>query len=328
MLQLGILVDSARKQQALDQLVARSGHKVARHVSLSAAESANQALAGQGSLAESGVDAWLVDIAEDYCDDQHLLEQLFAQSRVPIILSDSSEFAPGTEEHSAWLRRTGIRLQRLRGDINLQQTNPAHELWVLAASTGGPAAVKRFLAQLPANLGIAFLYVQHIDASQAATLNRMMSNAGNYPAMVATQGLVLEANSLTLVTARDPVEVLENGTLAVNYGQSWKGSYAPSIDQIAANVARIYRERSGLIIFTGMGDDGAASCRLLKQVGGKAWAQAPDDCTSDSMPVSAIATGCISLSGTPEYLARALAQLKQTPVTNNRQEQYRQGPSS
>jgi chemosensory pili system protein ChpB (putative protein-glutamate methylesterase) len=304
MLQLGILVDSAQKQQALSQLVAQSGHKVGCHLLLSARDAANR------QLMEQPLDAWLVDIAEDYCDDQQLLEQLFAQSRVPIILSDSSEFAPGSDAHSAWLRRTSLRLQRLRGDINLQQAHPASELWILAASTGGPAAVKRFLAHLPANLGIAFLYVQHIDAHQAVTLNRMMSNAGSYPAMVATQGVVLEANSLTLVTARDPVEILENGTLALNYGQSWKGSYAPSIDQIAANAARIYRERCGLIIFTGMGDDGTASCRLIKQVGGKAWAQSPDDCTSDSMPVSALATGCVSLSGTPEYLARALAQLK------------------
>lgn len=304
MLQLGILVDSAHKQQALTDLIAQSGHTVGCHLLLSTREAANQ------HALEQPLDAWVVDVAEDYCDEQQLLEQLFAQSRIPIILSDSSEFPPGSEDHSAWLRRTGLRLQRLRGDINLQQANPASELWVLAASTGGPAAVKRFLAQLPANLGIAFLYVQHIDANQAATLNRMMSNAGSYPAMVATQGVVLEANSLTLVTARDAVEILENGTLVVNYGQSWKGSYAPSIDQIAANAARIYRERSGLIIFTGMGDDGAASCRLIKQVGGKAWVQSPNDCTSDSMPVSALATGCVSLSGTPEYLARSLAQLR------------------
>ncbi|MCE3251063.1 MAG: chemotaxis protein CheB [Cellvibrio sp.] len=304
MLQLGILVDSAQKQQALTHLVTQSGHKVGCHLLLPAPKAASQ------KLAEHALDAWVVDVAEDYCDDQQLLEQLFAQSRVPIILSDSSEFAPGSEAHSAWLRRTGLRLQRLRGDINLQQANPANELWLLAASTGGPAAVKRFLAQLPANLGIAFLYVQHIDANQAVTLNRMMSNAGSYPAMVATQGVVLEANSLTLVTARDAVEILENGTLVVNYGQSWKGSYAPSIDQLAANAARIYRERCGLIIFTGMGDDGAVSCRLIKQVGGRAWVQSPDDCTSDSMPVSALATGCVGLSGTPEYLARSLAQLK------------------
>ncbi len=300
MLRLGILVDSAAKQQILAQLIAKSGHKLAHQLLLGQARSL---------VEDENLDAWLVDVAEDYADELQLLETLFSRSRVPVILSDSSEFSAGSEEHTAWLRRTSLRLQRLRGDINLQQVEPASELWVLAASTGGPAAVKRFLAALPANLGIAFLYVQHIDANQAVTLNRMMTNAGSYPALVASQGLVLEANSLTLITAKDPVELLGNGTLMVNYGQAWKGDYAPSIDQVAANAAQIYRERSGLIIFTGMGDDGAASCRIMKQVGGQVWVQRPDDCTSDSMPVSALATGCVGLSGTPEYLAKALAKL-------------------
>lgn len=300
MLRLGILVDNPAKQQVLAQLIAKSGHKLAHQLLLGHAREL---------VDDENLDAWLVDVAEDYADEQQLLENLFSRSRIPVILSDSSEFTAGSEEHSAWLRRTSLRLQRLRSDINLQQAEPAQELWVLASSTGGPAAVKRFLAALPGDLGIAFLYVQHIDANQAVTLNRMMTNAGNYPALVASQGLVLDANSLTLITAKDPVELLGNGTLMVNYGQAWKGDYAPSIDQVAANAAQIYRERSGLIIFTGMGDDGAASCRIMKQVGGQVWVQRPDDCTSDSMPVSALATGCVGLSGTPEYLAKALAKL-------------------
>nr|WP_324257366.1 chemotaxis protein CheB [Cellvibrio fontiphilus] len=296
MLRLGLVVDNTAKQKALAQLVAQAGHKVGQCL----------LIGSENQLAtDSELDAWLVDIAEANQDLQ-LLDDLFAQSRVPVILSDSSEFSAGSEQHTAWLRRTSMRLQRLRGDINLQQNTPASELWILAASTGGPAAVKRFLAELPGDLGVAFLYVQHIDAQQAVTLNRMMSNAGHYPAMVATQGLVLTANSLTLITAKDPVELLDNGTLMVNYGQHWKGSYAPAIDQIAANAARIFRARCNMIIFTGMGDDGAASCRLIKQVGGKVWVQSPDDCTSDSMPVAALATGCVSLMGTPEYLAKAL----------------------
>ena len=300
MLRLGILVDSAPKQQVLAQLIAKSGHQLAHQLLLGQA---------QALVDDTNLDAWLIDVAEDYADEQHLLEDLFSHSRIPVILSDSSEFKPGTDEHNAWLRRTGLRLQRLRSDINLQQAEPASDLWVLAASTGGPAAVKRFLAALPADLGVAFLYVQHIDANQAVTLNRMMTNAGSYPALVASQGLVLEANSLTLITAQDCIEVLSNGTLAIHYGRGWKGDYAPSIDQVAANVAQVYRESCGLIIFTGMGDDGAASCRLVKQVGGQVWVQRPDDCTSDSMPVCALATGCVGLSGSPEYLAKALAKL-------------------
>jgi chemosensory pili system protein ChpB (putative protein-glutamate methylesterase) len=307
MLRLGLLVDNSTKQKALAQLVMQAGHKVGVSLVLDGHTRPDMS---------AELDAWLVDIAEasdaeQSHDDQQFLDTLFTQSRIPVILSDSSEFSAGSDGHTAWSRRTSIRLQRLRSDINLQQANPASELWLLAASTGGPAAVKRFLAQLPANLGIAFLYVQHIDAHQTVTLNRMMSNAGNYPAMAATQGRVLAADSLTLITAGEPVELLDNGTLILNRGQQWKGSYAPSIDQIAANAARIYRARCNLIIFTGMGDDGAASCRLIKQVGGKVWVQSPDDCTSDSMPVSALATGCVSLSGTPEYLAKALVAAHQ-----------------
>jgi chemosensory pili system protein ChpB (putative protein-glutamate methylesterase) len=304
MLRLGLLVDNSAKQKTLAQLVTQAGHQVG----------ASLILGKQGGLTDHrDLDAWLVDIAEDGGaaldpDEQQFLEELFSQNRIPVILSDSSEFSIGTEEHNTWSRRTSVRLQRLPGDISLQQANPAAELWLLAASTGGPAAVKRFLAELPANLGVAFLYVQHIDAQQAVTLSRMMTNAGAYPAMAASEGRVLAANSLTLVTAGEPIELLSNGTLRLKPEQPWKGDYAPSIDQIAANAARIYRERCNLIIFTGMGDDGAASCRLIKQVGGKVWVQSPDNCTSDSMPVSALATGCVSLMGSPEYLASALVR--------------------
>lgn len=302
MLRLGLVVDNTAKQKTLAQLVAEAGHRVDYQLLVDGQ---------QGQAQPPELDAWLVDLAEQE-QDSTMLERLFGQTQIPVILSDSSECERDAEAQAAWLRRTSQRLQRLRSDINLLQTAPAQELWLLAASTGGPAAVKRFLAQLPADLGIAFLYIQHIDAEQAVTLNRMMSKAGHYPAVTATQGLVLAANSLTLITAKDPVELLSNGTLMVNHGQQWKGSYAPAIDQVAANAARIYREHCNMIIFTGMGDDGAASSRLIKQQGGKVWVQSPDDCTSDSMPSAALATGCVSLMGTPEYLAKALVAARKS----------------
>jgi chemosensory pili system protein ChpB (putative protein-glutamate methylesterase) len=298
-LRLGILTDSAPKQQALAQLVAQSGHQLCYQLLL-APEAA--------SIASPQLDAWLVDVAEEYPDDHHLLEQLFSESPVPVLFSDSTEFPPGSHEHSAFLRSTAQRLRRLSGDINLQQANPAQDLWILAASTGGPAAVKRFISKLPDNLGVAFLYVQHIDPYQTAPLIKMMTSAGGYPSIVANTGMVMEANRLILVTAADHVEILENRTLAVTQGQGWNGDYAPSIDQICANAARIYRQQCGLIIFTGMGDDGADSCRLIKQLGGKVWVQTPTDCTIDSMPVSALATGCVEMTGTPETLAQLLSK--------------------
>src|SRR5690606_15360447 len=134
---------------------------------------------------------------------------------------------------------------------------------------------------------------------------RMMGSAGRYSAQLATDGRVLQQDSLTLVTADRRVDILENGTLSIS-DERWTGCYAPSIDQVVANVARTYRDASGLIMFTRMGDDGADSCRLLKQQGGQVWAQTPASCTSSSMPEAALANGCVNFTGTPVELAHQL----------------------
>src|SRR5690606_26281434 len=137
------------------------------------------------------------------------------------------------------------------------------------------------------------IYVQHIDTNYATTLIRMISSAGYYPAALAGHGSVLQRDSVTLVTAERRVDILENGTLVMTQ-EPWGGCYAPSIDQVVANVARSYRERCGLIIFTGMGDDGAVGSRLVKQQGGQVWVQTPDSCASPSMPEAALATRCVN----------------------------------
>lgn len=313
-LRIGILVDSLLKQQYLTTVIAQSQHQVG--------------FRGMASLpatdlpdVNKDIDAWIIDIAESpeagihelNAVEPRALDYLLEHVTVPVILNDSSDHASGSAEHSAWLRRITQRLRHLSGEVNLQLAERTSHLWVLAASTGGPAAVKEFLSHLPGALGIAFIYVQHIDTPYAPTLLKMMGTAGSYPAALASHGCVLQADTLTLVTAERRVDVLQNGTLAIT-NESWSGCYSPSIDQLAANVARIYRERSGLIIFTGMGDDGAASGRLIKQQGGQVWIQSPASCTSSSMPESALATDCVSYSGTPTELAQHLALFMTQPT--------------
>lgn len=307
-------MDSSLKQQYLGNMVVQAGHNIGFAYVLSAS-------AALPSL-DQKVDAWVVDVSEP--DDGEgdseqkaamvaLLNDLLEQPRVPVIVNDAVELTQGSADYNNWVRRMLQRLERLSGDINLQAGGGASEVWVLAASTGGPAAVKDFLKQLPAELNIAFVYVQHIDSGQAETLVKMMTSAGRYAVSIAKQGSVLSDNTITVVTADRSVNIHDNGTLVVSKNP-WGGCYSPSIDQVTANVARVYRQRSGIIIFSGMGDDGAASCRLMKQQGGKVWVQSPEQSTIASMPESAIATGTVSFIGTPSELADALAKLKSTKL--------------
>lgn len=311
-LRLGILVDTLLKQQYLTTMIAQSGHRICYRGLISVTVDELPDI-------NTAIDVWIIDAAEDAGDEDETgvnhaespvvsaMDYLLEYVTVPVILNDSSDQVPGSESHKAWLKRMTQRLHHLSGEINLQQANRASRLWVLAGSTGGPAAVKDFLRHVPSGLGLAFLYVQHIDTNYAATLIKMMGSAGQYSAELASHGTVLQQDSLALVTAERRVDVMENGTLSVQ-SETWGGCYAPSVDQIAANVARVYRENSGLIIFSGMGDDGAASSRLIKQQGGQVWVQTPSSCASSSMPDAALATGGVSFSGTPEALAQQLTR--------------------
>lgn len=308
-LSIGILVDTPLKQQYLGNMVVQAGHKIGYSYSLVSGTALPKV--------EKTIDAWVVDVAADWDDNEsnhpnqnlaQFIDELLEQTLVPVIVNDTAEPTQTSSDYNNWLRRMLQRLERLSGDVNLQVNTGATEVWVLAASTGGPAAVKDFLKQLPPALNIAFVYVQHIDAGQADTLVKMMSSVGHYAVSIAKQGSVLSQNTISLVTADRSVSILDNGTLVVGKN-AWAGFYSPSIDQVAANVARVYRQRSGIIVFSGMGDDGAASCRLIKQQGGKVWVQSPAQCTIASMPEAAIATGTVSFMGSPIELADALGRL-------------------
>lgn len=297
MLRVGMLTDTSSKQQVLSQLITHAGHHVGCQLHL------------KDGVDEADFytnDAWLIDVDQDYCDLGHLVEAIIAQDHRPVIVSDSSDYRIGSDEHGEWKRRTRLRLERLRGDINLEYVAPAQRVWVLAASTGGPAAVKRFLQALPPNLGIALLYVQHIDAGQTESLQKMMQNASAYGCQMGNQGAVLAPNTLTLIDPATVTDLIPNGTLSCHEDTHWKGDYAPCIDQVTINAANIYRQRCGVIIFSGMGDDGATGCKIVHQVGGRVFIQTPTDCTSDAMPQAALTTNCVDFVGLPEELAQHL----------------------
>ncbi len=292
-LQVGLVVDSPGKQIPLSQVILQAGHRVICHWVLS-----------QGDAPElKSPQIWLLDISSDFEGESELLDQILRQDQIPLLLIDSRD----TDDPIGWSKKIQQRLQQLVGDIELHKQKAANECWILAASTGGPAAVSRFIQELPATLPIAFLYVQHIDPKQSESLARSFSKNSGFPCDVVEHGSVLSAGKIHLIASRERVELLPNRTLYIHTDTEWNGSYIPSINQLVANIAYIYKQACGLIIFTGMGDDGAASCRLLHQQGGTVWAQTAESSTSDSMPLAAIATSCVSLTGTPEQLAHALA---------------------
>ncbi|WP_179957767.1 chemotaxis protein CheB [Exilibacterium tricleocarpae] len=305
-LRIGILADTSLQQHALRSVVLEFGYTVA--VSHLVAQVAEPQLV-------AAVDAWIVhaDLANAQAQE---LDNWLGNIAVPVIFGEGPVPPPTAQDYAGWARRLRGKLQQLAGAINLEQraAPAAEQLWVLAASTGGPKAVDTFLCALPAGMGISFIYVQHIGAEFDRTLAQVTGRGSHYPARVAAHGEVIVENTVVVVATDKVVEILDNGTLAL-LDEPWPGPYQPSADQVIANVARACGERSGVIVFTGMGDDGAVGVRLMHQQGGRAWVQAPQTCTVASMPDAALATGCVDYVGSPEALALQLASVTQAAVT-------------
>src|SRR5690349_23040828 len=69
----------------------------------------------------------------------------------------------------------------------------------IGASAGGLEAFTRLLRQLPADLGCAFVLVQHLDASHPSLLPEILARATAMPVNAASDGELVSANRVYVI---------------------------------------------------------------------------------------------------------------------------------
>lgn len=250
-------------------------------------------------------DAWLLD--ESAADHDDVLVQV-AEGDAPFLIVDEEPPAMHDAHFPLWKRRLLDKAEELTGSIGrLHSPEPAPAaVWVLAASTGGPEAVNEFLGQLAPNLPIAFVYAQHIEAPFDAVMTASLARRHNHLQAILCEGEQrLRRGQVLVMPVANQVRFLPFHR-AVASRPPWEGQFQPAIDQVVAELARLYQNRCGVIVFSGLCDDGAFGCRRIQALGGKVWVQAPATCVSADMPNAALATGTVTRQGTPTELAQAL----------------------
>lgn len=255
------------------------------------------------------IDAWLLDLGEDPAVDA--LDKLTENSSLPLLVNDHIPSPQHIEEFSYWRRRLLQKLEEVavrrdhRHD-NASASEWAAHVWVLAASLGGPDAVKQFLDALEPGLPLALVYAQHIEQSSNALLANIGRNSA-YPASLAVDEQRLQPGHILVVPTHRELRFLPQGRVIATH-KPWTGRYQPAIDQVIAELAKVYRDQLGVIVFTGTCNDGEIGCRVAKVHGATIWAQTPASCLSDSMPLAAAGTGGVSFQGSPAELAQELSR--------------------
>jgi len=194
----------------------------------------------------------------------------------------------------------------LASDLNLYKNNIPEQstnVWVLGASIGGPEAVKIFLSKIPEELPVAFVLAQHLGDGFIPLLAGQLDNISCFTVKEGIDGDILKHGEVVIVSVEQRMALDSKGKIKF-LKENWAGHYKPSINSVIEDVTNYYQKQSGVIIFSGMGNDGALACqKFLQQYEGKVWAQSSDTCVVSSMPDSVRQANLVSFSGSPEALA-------------------------
>lgn len=161
-------------------------------------------------------------------------------------------------------------------------------LFAIGASAGGPAALAEVLTLLPAQISVSIVIIQHIDKQFAPGLADWLGKHCKIPVRLARQGNRLGVGEILVAGTNDHLVFTDPHVLGYSIHPS-DYSYRPSVDVFFASAARHWRGTITGVLLTGMGRDGAAGLKTLRDAGHHTIAQDRATCAVYGMPKAAAA---------------------------------------
>ena len=161
---------------------------------------------------------------------------------------------------------------------------------ILGASTGGPEALKAVLPKLPATLPVPVLVVQHMPAQYTRSLASRLNEMCELEVVEASDNTPAAAGKVFLAAGGKPMKLVarESDLIVRVNDDPPENGVRPAVDYVLRSATAILGGAALAVIMTGMGRDGVAGCRYLKQAGGFVFAQSQEDCIVYGMPKAVI----------------------------------------
>ena len=170
----------------------------------------------------------------------------------------------------------------------------------IGASAGGLEALEEFFKHAPLKSGVAYLVVQHLEPTHKAMLAELLQRITPMPVREAENGKLVEPDCVYVIPPNSEL-TLSSGVLHLNKPSEPRGFRMP-INILFSSLARAQGERAIAVVLSGMGTDGTLGLQAVKALGGLMVVQQPDTAQFDSMPESAIASGCADIIAAPAAL--------------------------
>jgi chemotaxis response regulator CheB len=181
----------------------------------------------------------------------------------------------------------------------------------IGGSAGGLDAYIRLLQNLPADMGVAIVIVNHITL-MPTHLHEVLPRFTSMPVDLITESLLIEPNHVFIIP--------ENRDLHVNRGEfhlkpiSKPRGWPDVITVFLRSLTRYWDGKLIAVIVSGYDGDGAAALCGIKEIGGITIAQKTSTAKQPDMPESAIASGCIDFVLSPEDIAQEIVRIAHVEV--------------
>jgi len=179
----------------------------------------------------------------------------------------------------------------------------------IGGSAGGLDAYIRLLHNLPADMGVAFVIVNHLR-TVATSLHKILPRHTKMPVELITERLDIVPDHVFIIPEKRDLHVLndEFRLKPISKPRGWPNVITVFLQSLTQN----WDGKLIAVIVSGYDGDGAEALCGIKKAGGITIAQKPETAQQPDMPESAIESGCIDFILSPEDIAKEIKRIANT----------------
>jgi len=183
----------------------------------------------------------------------------------------------------------------------------------IGASAGGLEAYKRFFSTMPADSGMAFILVPHLDPSHRSLMVELVMRETAMKVCEAADQMKIEPNCVYIIPPNKFLTIRHNQLRLAK--SETVGRPTIALDGFFRSLAEDQAENAIGIILSGTGNHGTTGLKEINGAGGLTIAQDPTTAEYAQMPQSAIDAGFIDCILAPEKMPQMLMKYVRPPIS-------------
>ncbi len=171
---------------------------------------------------------------------------------------------------------------------------PPKVVVAIGSSTGGPGALLEIFGRVPATTPAGFLVAQHMPDKFTRTFAERIDRRGAVRMSEAQDGELLVRCGGFVCPGRQCMDLVATASHELRVRVSAPkpaDRYVPSVDRLLSSTAKVAGASAIAVVLTGMGDDGLAGAKAIKEAGGLVIAESAETAVVYGMP------GCVVRAG-------------------------------